>query len=143
MSTVGAYIELRPGEDPPLHSFSCWMEADFHGKTPNGLEVSWEPREEEIPANAQVYLVWEPRVYAVWNEEEAENGEDGEYEDGSDVEQRDEEVPTQSDLGTGEGGAEPGDLQGFGDDGGSEEAEGVRGGHAQELCEWGVHGDWD
>lgn len=75
MSIVGAYIELKPGEDPPFHSFSCWMEADFHGKTPNGLEVSWEPRENEIPASAQVYLAWEPRVYAVWEEGE-ENGED-------------------------------------------------------------------
>lgn len=123
MSIVGAYIELRPGEDPPFHSFSCWVEADFHGKTSERLEVSWEPREEEIPANAQVYLAWEPRVYAVWNEEEIENGEDREDTDGSDVEQRDEEVPAESDLGTGEGGEGDGDVQPPGAAGGSEEAE--------------------
>lgn len=112
MSTVGAYIELRPGENPPFHSFSCWVEADFLEKTSEGLEVSWEPREEEVPASAQVYLAWEPRVYAVWNdEEEIEHGEDGEDADGSDVERRDEEVPAEPDLGAGEGGEGDGDVQ--------------------------------
>ena len=124
MSTVGVYIELKPGEDPPFHSFSCWMEADFHGKTPNGLEVSWDPREDEIPASAQVYLAWEPRVYAVWNnEEEIENGENGEDADGSDVEQRDEAVPAEPDLSIGEGGERGGDVQAPGAAGRIEEAE--------------------
>ena len=124
MSTVGAYVELKPGEDPPFHSFSCWMEAGFHGKTPNGLEVSWDPREDEIPASAQVYLAWEPRVYAVWNnEEEIENGENGEDADGSDVEQRDEAVPAEPDLSIGEGGERGGDVQAPGAAGRIEEAE--------------------
>lgn len=69
MTTVGAYIELKPGEDPPLHSFSLWTELDFYNKTSEGLEVSWEQLEGEVPENAQVYLAWEPRVYAVWEED--------------------------------------------------------------------------
>lgn len=122
MSTIGAYIELRPGEDPPFHSFSCWMEADFHGKTPNGLEVSWEPREDEIPASAQIYLAWEPRVYAVWNdEEEIEDGEDGEHEDDALTGFGDEEVAPELDEGSGS----TGPLEVGGDEGsvGCEEVE--------------------
>lgn len=105
MRVVGSYIELRPGEHFPFDSFSSWMEADFYGKTPDGLEVSWYPREDEVPTNAQIYLAWEPRVYAVWDDKEIENGEDREDADGSDVEQRDEEVLEEPDLGVGEGGA--------------------------------------
>lgn len=121
MSIVGAYVELSPGEAPPLHPNSCWAEADFYGKTTDGLEVSWEPREGEIPANAQVYLAWEPRVYAVWEEEEIENGEDGDHEDDSFSGPGGEEVAPESDEGSGP----IGEVEVAGDGGivGREEAE--------------------
>ena len=72
MSIVGAYLELPPGENPPWHSFSCWEEGEYYGKTPDGLDVvNWSG---EYPDTAQVYLTWEPRVYAVWESGE-ENAE--------------------------------------------------------------------
>lgn len=126
MSIVGAYIELRPGETPPDGYYDNIQEGYYQGRTPEGLDVYFmgEDTGEGPPADAQVYLLWEPRVVAVWNdEEEIENGEDREDADGSDVEQRDEEVPAESDEGAGEGGADPGDSRGFGAEGGDEEVE--------------------
>lgn len=72
MSTVGAYIELRPGQAPPLHADSRWQEGDLLEKTPEGLEVFWGDRGGEVPGNAQVYLAWAPIVYAVWEAPEEE-----------------------------------------------------------------------
>ena len=74
MTTVGAYIELDKGEDPPWHSSSAWQEGEYHGKTPEGIDVvNWSG---EYPDTAQIYLVWEPRVYAMWDaDEEKQNAE--------------------------------------------------------------------
>lgn len=126
MSTVGAYIELKPGDTRPDWDYDNIQEGYFYEKTPEGLDVYFtgEETEEGPPDSAQVYLYWEPRVYAVWNDEEGiENGEDREDADGSDVEQRDEEVPAQPDLGAGEGGEGDGDVPAPGAERGSEEVE--------------------
>lgn len=72
MTTVGAYIELKPWETAPLHSLSCWAEGELEGKTLDGIEVTWW---DSYPEGAQVYIEWNPRVYAVWEEEnEGSNG---------------------------------------------------------------------
>ncbi len=138
MSNVGAYIELNPGEGLPLDSSHWWAEAAYLGKTPEGLQVSWDPTSPEPPENAQVYLVWEPRVYAVWegvtetehggevtNIEQGggENGEDREDADGGNLVERDEAVSTESDLGSGEGGAGDGDVPAAGTGGEAEAVE--------------------
>lgn len=75
MSEVGAYTEIAPGfSEPQWELWDNYHFGNYQGRGSWGLNVSWlggiDP-----PENAQVYLVWEPRVYAVWNDEEVENGE--------------------------------------------------------------------
>lgn len=110
MSIVGTYTEIQPGHTKPswLH-WENFVTGRFNSKGSWGLDVDWSA---PVPDNAQVYLVWEPKVVAIWNdEEENENGEDREDTDGGNVEQRDEAIATQFDLGTGEGGEGDGDVQ--------------------------------
>lgn len=106
MSIVTAYTELLPGQAPPFHSESRWEEGEYRDKSSAGLEVvNWSG---EYPADAVVYLVWEPRVYAVWEEED--NDEDGQDPDGSYPVERDEAVPAEPDERLGEGGSGDGDV---------------------------------
>lgn len=102
MSIVGAYIEIHKESNFHWGADEPHVEGQFYGKNPGGLEVEWAG--DDPPAHAHVYLYWEPKVVAVWSEEEIIDGEDREGTDGSDVEQRDEAVPAEPDLGSGEGG---------------------------------------
>lgn len=68
MSTVGAYIDTGQGSNFHWGSDEPYVEADFLGKTSEGLEVEW--RGDPPPDRAQVYLYWEPKVVAIWNNEE-------------------------------------------------------------------------
>lgn len=77
MSTVGAYIELPPGDEIPEVDFNAMAIGRFDAKTPDGLEVQWA---RPLPDTAQVYLAWRPVVVAYWNEEENENGNGNETE---------------------------------------------------------------
>lgn len=109
MSIVTAYTELLPGQAPPLHLESRWEEGEYRDRSSAGLEVvNWSG---EYPADAVVYLVWEPRVYAVWEDEIGdENAEGGEDTDGDYPVERDEAVLAEPDERLGEGGAGDGDV---------------------------------
>lgn len=125
MSIVSAYVELPLGDNIHQGDHDNIQEGYFYGKTSEGLDVYFLGAEEGEgpPDSAQVYLVWEPRVYALWNDEGEENGEDREDADGSNPVERDEAVPTEPDLGTGEGGEGNGDVPAAETGGGAEAAE--------------------
>lgn len=74
MTTVGAYIELPPGEYLPEPEVDNFIPGAYTGKGSNGLEVSWP---QEVPEYAQVYLAWRPVVWAYWDDKTEEEDNEG------------------------------------------------------------------
>lgn len=100
MSTVGAFIEIPPGNtEPNWFDWDNYAAGRVDSKGSQGLDVEWDA---PPPDGTQVYLVWRPKVIAVWNDEkEIENGEDGEHEDDALTGLGDEEVASELDEGSG------------------------------------------